>query len=326
MKSWFLNTATQPSSLELREVPLPQPKAGEFRIKVHAASLNRGEFITTPSLAAHGGGAAAPAGSDCAGEIDALGEGVTDWKIGDRVMGTARGAYSEYAIFDARLAHRAPESLSWEEAAATPITFTTTHDMLIEQGKLKSGEWLLVTGVSSGVGVACLLTAKALGAKVIGTSGSQAKLDRLKPLGLDLGIATRTPDFAEQVMKATDGKGVNLVVNNVGGTLFAECVKCMGFQARLATVGYLDKTFTAPIDLAKLHAQRLHLFGVSAKHRPVHERAAMLPNFRRDMLPLLASGKLRPLVDKVFALEDMPRARAYMEANEQVGKIVLSMK
>ncbi len=323
MKSWFLRTDTQPSTLELRDVPNPEPKAGELRIKVRAASLNRGEFLSSPSLLA--GGGAAPAGSDCAGEVDAIGADVSGWKLGDRVMGTARGAYAEYAIFDARLANPAPEKLSWEQAAAAPITFMVTHDMLWAQGHLKSGEWLLITGVSSGVGVACLQAAKAIGAKVIGTSGSRAKLERLKALGLDIGVETRQPDFAAAVLDATGGKGANLVVNNVGGSVFAECVKCMAFQGRLATVGYLDKTFSAEIDLAKLHAQRLHLFGVSAKHRPVAERAAMLPNFRRDLLPLLAEGRIVPLVDKVFALADLPKAREFMESNSQVGKIVLKI-
>ena len=324
MKSWFLRTDTQPSSLELRDVPIPEPKAGELRVKVRAASLNRGEFLSSPSLA-HGAAAATPAGSDCAGEVDAIGAEVTGWTIGDRVMGTARGAYAEYAMFDARLANPAPEILSWEEAAAVPITFMVTHDMLWAQGHLEAGEWLLITGISSGVGVASLQAAKAIGAKVIGTSGSRAKLARLKTLGLDIGIETRKPDFAEAVLDATDGKGANLVVNNVGGSVFAECVKCMAFQGRLATVGYLDKTFSAEIDLAKLHAQRLHLFGVSAKHRPVHERAAMLPAYRRDLLPLLADGRIKPLVDKVFALEDLPKAREFMESNSQVGKIVLKI-
>ena len=324
MKSWFLKTDTQPSTLQLHEIPIPEPKAGEIRIKVRAASLNRGEFLSSPSLA-HGGPVAAPAGSDCAGEVDAIGADVSGWKIGDRVMGTARGAYSEYAVFDARLANQAPERLSWEEAAAAPIAFMTTHDMLMAQGHLKAGEWLLVTGVSAGVGVACLQTAKALGAKVIGTSGSRAKLDRLKALGLDIGIETRNPDFAAAVLDATGGKGADLVVNNVGGSVFAECIKCMAFQGRLATVGYLDKTFSAEIDLASLHSKRLHLFGVSAKHRPIHERAAMLPTYRREMLPFLADGRIKPLVDKVFSLDELPRAREFMESNSQVGKIVIKV-
>jgi len=322
VKSWFLRNDTQPSTLELRDIPVPEPRPGEIRIRVRAASLNRGEFLSSPALA-HGAAAAAPAGSDCAGEVDAIGADVAGWKIGDRVMGTARGAYAEYALFDARLANAAPPILGWEEAAAAPITFMTTHDMLFAQGHLKAGEWLLVTGVSAGVGVACLQTAKAIGAKVIGTSGSRAKLDRLKASGLDIGIETRKPDFAAAVLDATGGKGADLVVNNVGGSVFAECIKCMAFQGRLATVGYLDKTFTAEIDLATLHSKRLHLFGVSAKHRPVHERAAMLPRYRSEMLPMLADGRIKPLVDKVFSLEDLPKAREFMESNSQVGKIVI---
>jgi NADPH:quinone reductase-like Zn-dependent oxidoreductase len=309
--------------LELRELPIPQPQAGELLVKVHAASLNRGEFLSSPSLAQ--GGGAAPAGSDCAGEVSAIGAGVAGWKIGDRVMGTARGAYAEYAILDVRLAHPVSDQLSWEQAAAAPITFMVTHDMLWANGHLQAGEWLLVTGISSGVGVACLQSAKAIGAKVIGTSGSRAKLDRLKPLGLDVAIETRKPDFAQAVLDATAGKGADLVVNNVGGSVFAECVRCMAFQGRLATVGYLDRTFKAEIDLARLHSQRLHVFGVSAKHRPVHERAAMLVTFRRDLLPLLNEGRIKPLVDKIFTLEDLPKARAYMESDAQVGKIVLKV-
>ncbi len=324
MKSWFLRSDTKPSTLELRDMPVAEPKAGEIRVRVRAASLNRGEFLSSPALG-HGAPAAAPAGSDCAGEVDAIGADVTGWKIGDRVMGTARGAYAEYAMFDARLANIAPPILSWEEAAAAPITFMTTHDMLFAQGHLKAGEWLLVTGVSAGVGVACLQTAKAMGAKVIGTSGSRAKLDRLKAIGLDIGIETRKPDFAEAVLDATGGKGADLVVNNVGGSVFAECIKCMAFQGRLATVGYLDKTFTAEIDLATLHSKRLHLFGVSAKHRPVHERAAMQPRFRSDLLPMLADGRIKPLVDKVFSLDDLQKAREFMESNSQVGKIVIKI-
>ncbi len=319
MKSWWI----QAGKLELRDVPLPEPKAGELRIKVRAASLNRGEFLSSPALLA--GSSATPAGSDCAGEIDAIGPEVSAWKMGDRVMGTARGAFAEYAIFDHRLANPAPERLSWEEAAATPVTFMTTHDMLWVNGHLKAGEWLLVTSISSGVGVACLLAAKALGAKVIGTSGSRAKLERLKTLGLDIAIETRKPNFAAAVLDATGGKGADLVVNAVGGSVFAECVRCMAFQGRLATVGYLDKTFSAEIDLAALHSKRLHFFGVSAKHRPVHERAAMLPAFRHEMLPLLADGRIRPLVDKVFSLDELPAARAFMEADSQVGKIVLKV-
>ena len=323
MKSWWLTDGAGGSRMELRDVPVPSPKAGEVLIKVHAASLNRGEFLHSPGY--HSSASARPAGSDTAGEIEALGEGVTGWKIGERVMGRSSGAYSEYAVSDARLLSPVPAALSWSEAAAVPIVFGVTYDMLWTQGQLKPGEWLLVTGISSGVGVACLQAAKALGARVIGTSGSKAKLQRLGSLGLDVAIETRSPDFSGRVLEATAGKGVDLVVNNVGGSLFAECIASMNYKGRLATVGYLDKVFKAELDLNALHAKRLRVFGVSARYRPMAEAAEAAANFRRDLLPAFADGRIKPVVDKVFPLGRLPEARAYMEADAQVGKVVLSV-
>ncbi len=322
MRAWLVREEGGKQMLEQRDVPVPSPKAGELLLRVRAASLNRGEFLHAPSYASSA--EARPAGADCAGEVDALGEGVTGWKVGDRVMGAARGAYAEYATIDQRLSLPVPAKLSWEEAAAVPIVFNVTFDMLCEQGHLKAGEWLLVTGISSGVGVACLQLGKMLGAKVIGTSGSRAKLDKLKAMGLDLALETRAPDFSAKVLEATGGKGVNLVVNNVGGSVFAECVKCMAYRGRLATVGYLDKTLRAEIDLNALHSKRLTLFGVSSRLRSIPEREDTLGRFRQVVLPALADGRIRPLIDKVFRMDQMPEAKAYMEANSQVGKIVLA--
>jgi NADPH:quinone reductase len=321
MKSWWLKDTDAGAVLELRDVPLPEPKAGQLRVRVRACALNRGEFLRAPSY--HASADARPAGADCAGEVDAIGPGVTGWSIADRVMGTAQGAYSEYALLDASLAMPAPKRLSWEEAASVPIVFIVTYDMLWTNAALKAGEWLLVTGVTSGVGVASLLAAKYLGAKVIGTSGSRAKLERLKALGLDIALETRKPDFAAAVLEATGGKGADVVVNNVGGTVFAECMKCMAHGARLATVGYLDKTFRAEIDLNALHAKRFHLFGVSNRYRPIEHRAENVRRLRKDLLPAFEQGGIKPLVDKVFPLDQLQAAKAYMEADAQVGKIVL---
>ena len=172
-------------------------------------------------------------------------------------MGRCPGGFAEFGLMDQTDAIPVPPALSWEEAGAIPLTFMVVHDMLVAQGNLKPGEWLLVTGVSAGVGVAALQAAKAMGAKVIGTSGSAEKLERLKTLGLDVAIQTRKSDFQDAVMKATGGKGVDLVVNNVGGSVFAECVRCLAFEGRLATVGYVDLVLQAPIDLQalQLHEQ-----------------------------------------------------------------------
>jgi NADPH:quinone reductase len=146
---------------------------------------------------------------------------------------------------------------------------------------------------------------------------------RLEKLGLDVGIRTRAADFHNAVMKATDGQGVNVVVNNVGGSVFAECVRSMAFEGRLAMVGHLDRVFTSLLDLEALHRQRLTLFGVSNRLRTAAQRAESIRGFVRDILPFFEDGRIRPLVDKVFGFQDLPAAMQFMEADAQVGKIVV---
>jgi NADPH:quinone reductase-like Zn-dependent oxidoreductase len=322
MKSYALRVEGAQAVLQRVEVPVPTAGPGQVLLKMHAAGLNRGEFIPGGLIK---GGASKPAGIEGAGEIVALGEGVTGLSVGQRVMGRCPGAFSEFAVMDAREALPVPAGLSMEAAAAVPLTFLVVHDMLVLQGQLQAGQWLLITGVSSGVGVAALQSAKALGAKVIGTSGSAEKLARLKALGLDVAIQTRAPDFAAQVLEATGGAGVNLVVNTVGGTVFAECIRCMAFEGRLATVGYVDNTLKAELDIQALHAKRLTLFGVSNKQRNADQRAAGVPAFVAQMLPALADGRIKPLVDRVFPFDQLPAAQAHMEANQHLGKIVLKI-
>jgi NADPH:quinone reductase-like Zn-dependent oxidoreductase len=314
MKAYVLRSESHGNVLELREAPEPKPSASQLLVRVRAASLNRGELIRGHGLIKPG--TEKPAGMDAAGEVVGTGE---------RVMGRLPGAFAEYGAMDKQDAIPVPSTLSWEEAAAVPITFLVVYDMLVQQGNLRSGEWLLVTGVSAGVGVAALQAGKALGARVIGTSGSAAKLETLKKHGLDVAINTRKPDFHDAVMKATDGKGVNLVVNNVGGTVFAECVRCLGYEGRLATVGYLDGSMKSEIDLDALHSKRLKLFGVSNKLRTAPQRAATVEGFKRDFLPLFASGKLKPLIDRSYDFKDLPKAKDYMESNAAVGKIVIKL-
>ena len=323
MKTWLMQVGPDSAALHLGEAPVPDPGPGQLLVRMHAASLNRGEFILGHGL--HKAGAAKAIGMEGAGKIARLGAGVTGFKTGDRVMGRCAGAFSEYALMDVREAIPMPPELSWEEGAAIPLTFLVVHDMLVAQGRLRPGEWVLITGVSSGVGVASLQAAKAIGARVIGTSGSQEKLHRLKAAGLDVGLRTRSADFHDAVMMATDGSGVGLVVNTVGGSMFTECVRCMAFEARLATVGYVDNVLKAEIDLQALHAKRLTLFGVSNKLRTAQQRAAGLPAFVADFMPHIAAGRIRALVDRVFAFEQLAEAKAHMEANRHVGKILLKM-
>ena len=323
MKSWWIRSEGGKTILDARDVAAPKPAAGQILVRTRAAALNRGEFIA--SIGLHAAGAVAkPAGQECAGEVIEVGDGVTAFRPGDRVMGRAPGGFAEQALLDVRETMAVPARLSWEEAAATPLVYLVSYDMLYPGGHLAPGEWLLVMGASSGVGVASVQIGKLVGANVIGTSGSPAKLDRLRPLGLDVGIPVRGGGFLEAVMAATGGKGADLVVNAVGGTVFAECVRALAFRGRLATVGYVDGVVQSEIDLEALHSKRLCLFGVSNKLRTASQRAETVAGFVRDVLPALADGRIRPVVDKVFPLADLPAAKAYMESDAQVGKIVMS--
>jgi NADPH:quinone reductase-like Zn-dependent oxidoreductase len=324
MQSWWMWMTADATQLELRDVPVPQPGPNQLLVRLRAAGLNRGEFV--PGHGLHGKtGSWKAIGGEGAGEVVAVGSGASGFAPGDRVMGRCAGAFAEYALVDRGEAMPVPPPLTWEEAAAIPLTYLVAYDMLVLLGRLQAGEWVLVNGVSSGVGVAALQLAKALGAKVIGTSGSQQKLEVLKNQGLDVALHTRAADFAPAVMEATGGHGADLVINAVGGSMFAEDVRAMAFEGRLATVGYVDGVLEAPLDLGALHAKRLTLFGVSNKLRTKAQRAAAVPSFVEQVLPHFAAGRLKPQIDEVVDFARLPEAKARMEAGGHVGKIVLRM-
>lgn len=322
MKSYWMQSDGVNADINLREVERPVPSSDQLLIRVKAAGLNRGEFILSHGL--HKAGAAKQIGMEAAGEVVSCGPSVIGFKPGDRVMGRCPGAFAEYALMSEPETMMMPSSLDWNQAAGIPLTSLVVFDMLVVQGQLKPGEWVFITGVTSGVGVSALSMAKALGAKVIGTSGSQEKLDQLNALGLDVGICTRAPNFYDAVMKATAGKGVDLVVNTVGGSVFAECIRAMAFEGRLATVGYVDGVLKAEMDIEALHAKRLKLFGVSNKLRTAEQRSAAMPDFKKQILPLIESGKIVPMIYRTLSFDKLLEAKSMMDTNQHLGKIILA--
>jgi NADPH:quinone reductase-like Zn-dependent oxidoreductase len=324
MQSWWMQMTDSATTLELRDVSALVAGPKQLLVRMRAAALNRGEFLLGHGL--HGQpGSWKAIGSEGAGEIVAVGSDVAGFRVGDRVMGRCAAAFSEYALMEATEAMAVPANLSWQQAASIPLAFLVAFDMLVLQGQLKAGEWLLVNGVSSGVGVASLQLGKALGASVIGTSGSVDKLAALAPLGLDVALRTRQPDFAAAVLAATGQRGADLIVNTVGGSVFAENVRALAFEGRLATVGYVDGVVHAEVDLAALHAKRLTLFGVSNKLRSKAQRAAAVPRFVAEVVPLIAAGHIEPQIDRLVDFARLGEAKAHMEDGAHVGKIVLRM-
>ena len=322
MKSYWIVMRNNGVSLERREVPVPQPKPGEILIKVHASALNRGELLAGGVV--HGGPEKL-GGNEGSGTVEALGDGVSAIRVGDRVLGRARGAFAEYAIMEAEQAIPVPARLTWEQAAAIPLSFITAYEMVVTFGKLKADEWLFVPGASSGAGVCSIQIARVIGAHTIGTSGSQQKLEKLKSVGLEVGIRTRAPEFAAGVKEATGGVGANLALNLVGGSFFAEILRSLANKGRMAIVGYVDNQYYAEIDLSAVHSNRIQIFGVSnAKMKP-EERAQATRGFVRDIMPAIESGYITPLVDSVFGFEDLPAAKARMDSNQMTGKIVVKV-
>ena len=323
MKAFWIRHEAGKAELYLRELPVPEPAPGQILLRVRAASLNRGDLLGTISF--HRAPEGRAAGVDAAGEVHAVGAGVKGFKPGDRVMARSRGCFAEYVLVAPGLATPVPAGLSWEKAAAIPISYVTAWEALVQFGRLKAGETLLIAGASSGVGVCAIQLGKVLGAKAIGVSTSEAKLERLKALGLDSAICARGEDFSGKVLELTGGKGADLAVNLVGGTVFAACQRSLGKFGRLAIVGYVDGVMTTPLDLEAAHGKRHEIFGISNAPLTPEMRAVATKGFERDVLPAIVDGRIEPVIDRVFPFRELPAAKAYVDAGAQIGKVVVKM-
>ena len=319
MISYWIRKVNNGTVLERREEPIPRLKGGEMLVRMRASSINRGDIMARARR--HSADVPRPAGVDGAGEV--IEPGTSGFAVGDRVLFRGHGCFAEYSAVDPRLAGLMPESFSFEQAAAVPGVFITAWEGLIQYGHVSAGDWVLLCGASSGVGVAALQLAKHIGAKVIAVSGSARKLEVLKTLGADAGVEARGSAFVDEVLRITSGKGVDVSLNMVGGTAFPGCVQVGADFGRVVLVGYVDGQFRAECDLEAVHSRRLLLSGISNTALTPAQRALAMDGLVRDVLPALVAGTIVPLIDRVFDFAELPAAKQYVETDQLIGKVVI---
>lgn len=319
---------TGENGVELREVPTPQPQAGQVLVRVRAAGLNRADLAVAAG-AKHGaiGGPGTIVGMEFAGEVAGIGAGVSGVKPGDRVMGSGTAAYAEYTVADAGRVLPLPDAnLGFTQAATLPIALQTMHDAVVTNGRLKPGESAMIVGASSGVGLMALRIAKLKGAAtVIGTSTDPARRARLAEFGADLAVDTSASGWADEVLAATGGRGVDLVVDQVSGALANDTMRATAILGRIVNVGRLGGA-KAMFDF-DLHAlRRIDYIGVTFRTRSPEEVREIVRRMRADLWPALEAGELSLPIDRTFPLAEAGAALAHMKANAHFGKIVLTME
>jgi putative PIG3 family NAD(P)H quinone oxidoreductase len=326
VKAVYIKEFGGPENLEIREVPdPPSPTDSQILVRVAAAGLNRADLLQCrghypPPL----GYSPNIPGLEFAGSIIEKGSGVSNFDIGDRVFGIAAGeAQAENIVIEASHVALVPDNLSLIDAAAIPEAFVTAYDAVFTQGSLANGESLLIHAVGSGVGLAALQLAKARGCKVYGTSRTTAKLDRCSEFGLDEGIATGNDGkFADRVLELTDGRGVDLVLDLVGGSYFEENLKSLALRGRLMLVGLAGGT-AAQFDLGTALRKRLRITGTVLRGRSTEEKAEAIRKFTENVVPSLSSESVRPNIDRVFDMTRVREAYEYLGSNERFGKVIL---
>lgn len=270
-------------------------------------------------------GAAQPSGVEFAGEVAAVGAQVSTWQPGDRVMGHGPGGHAEYVLADPLALMRVPQGMQWVEAAAFPNVFITAHDALVSNAQLGRDESVLVNAASSGIGLAAIQIARLMGAScVIATSRSADKIRRLSEFGVDVCINTSRDPQVPAVMAATASRGVDIVIDSLGGTVFEDNVRSLAVKGRLVNIGRLGSS-SASIDLDALWLKRLKLIGVTFRTRTEAERLACVQGCARDVLPFLQAGRIRLPIERTFAMADLALAHTAMSEDRHFGKFVLTV-
>jgi len=325
MKAIRITEPGGPEVMRLVDVPTPEPLPGGVRVRVAATAVNRADLLQRAGhYRAPDGWPADIPGLEYAGVVDAVGPGVTGVEVGDRVMGlVGGGAYAEYVVVPAGELVRVPEGLGLEVAAAVPEVFITAHDALRVRLRLARDERLLIHAVGSGVGTAALQLAGAWGARTLGTSRTAWKLERAAELGLDVGIDAGEGRFADRVLAATGGRGVDAVLDLVGGAYLGENLRSLATLGRQVVVG-LTAGRRAELDLGVLLRKRLTLVGTVLRSRPPAERVAAARGLSEEVVPLLAARRIRPVIHATLPVSEAARAHELVASDGTFGKVVLS--
>ncbi len=312
-----------PEVLRLTRRPVPEPQAGEVLIRVHAAGVNRPDALQRAGAYDPPPGASDLPGLEAAGEVAAVGPSGSKWAVGDRVCALLPGGgYAEYALTHQDQALPIPGDLGMVEAAALCETFFTVWSNVFERGRLAAGETFLVHGGSSGIGTTAIQLAAARGARVFATAGSEAKCAACRELGAERAINYREEDFVEAVREATGKKGVDLILDMVGGDYIPRDVKALALDGRLVMIAFLGGP-KAELNFAQVMTKRLTLTGSTLRPQSVEAKARIAAALEREVWPLIAAGRVRPVMDQTFPLEDAAAAHARMESSAHIGKIVL---
>ena len=314
-----------PEVMTVKTGPIPAPKAGELLIKVQAAGVNRPDILQRQGSYPPPPGASPILGLEVAGEVAQTGPGVTGWRPGDQVCAlTNGGGYAGYAAMPAGQCLLVPEGLSIEEAAALPETFFTVWANVFERAALKAGQTLLVHGGSSGIGTTAIQMAKSLGAKVFTTAGSDEKCAACSRLGADIVVNYRRQDYVEVVRKATDGKGVDVILDMVGGDYVHRNLKAAALDGRIVNIAFL-KGSRVEVDMLPVLLKRLTVTGSTLRPRSAEEKAGIARALRENIWPFIKSGRIRPLIAARFPLKDAAEAHKLMESGKHIGKIILTV-
>jgi NADPH2:quinone reductase len=310
-------------ALEIRDVPRPKPKPSEVLVKVRAIGLNRAELPGSYG-SGHARAADTIPGLEWSGEVVECGAEVKNFKPGDRVMCTGQGGYAEYAVTDWGRTTKLPaNNMNWEQAATLPSALGTMHDAIVTNARLQPGETLLIQGASSGVGLMGMQIAKLKGARLVfGTSTNDQRRARLKEFGCDIAIDTNQPEWSEEVLKATDGKGVNVIIDMVSAPVANQNMKAAAVLGRIVNVGRLGGG-RGEFDY-NLHAQkRIAYIGVTHRTRSMEELRREVQVMHDDLWNAVTAGKLAVPIDRIFTLDEAEAAQARMRTNAHFGKIVM---